>query len=213
MIPRIVSWARASLLVVIVVTASNQNAVEAATIGIDNVHGFDSSNYLDTGSNFTSFRSAITSMGHTIVPLTNFGAADFAGLDAVILKMPYSQNSHPYSASDIAAVTAFANQKAVFVSDGSMWKNNGVGDRPISFGDNLNLLQNVIAYTASGHAAVFIADAGTGYIVGNMNALVANYGVSYASTETDDNGRTITGFAPHPITAGLCRSASILNCL
>src|SRR5690349_3443882 len=104
MIRFIVNCAKASALVVVVVIASSRNAVEAAVIGIDNVHAFDAPNSLSTGSNFTSFRTVITGMGHTIVPLTGFGAADLAHVDVAILGMSYSFDNHPYTASDIAAV-------------------------------------------------------------------------------------------------------------
>jgi hypothetical protein len=173
----------------------------AATFGIDNVHGFDANATLATGIYFTTFRSVITGLGHTIVPLNSFGAASLTGLDAVILNTPYSQNGHSYSASEIAAVNAFANQRAAFVSDSNTWST--VGDRPITFGDNQRLLENAISYTSSGGAAIYLGDDGSGFNALNMNALVAAYGVSYSTTPTDGAGRTITGFVAHPVTAGL----------
>jgi hypothetical protein len=176
---------------------------QAAVIGIDNRHGQTPGVVLASGSQFSTFRSVITGMGHTIVPVNSFGAADLAGLDAVILNTPYS-GGHTYSAADIAAVNSFANRRAVFVSDSTFWSNPNAGnDRPITFGDNQKLLENAVAFTSSGRAAIFVGENGTGFLPANMNALVAAYGVSYATTATDPAGRTVSGLVSHPVTAGL----------
>jgi hypothetical protein len=39
--------------------------------------------------------------------------------------------------------------------------------------------------------------------VPNLNTLVSPWGVTYAATGTEGTGHTITGFLPHPVTAGL----------
>jgi hypothetical protein len=197
------NYLRAALAIVLAPTVYVVPS-HAAVIGIDSRHGFSASSVLATGSDFDTFRSVITGMGHSIVPLNSFGAGDLAGLDAVILNTPYS-GGHTYSAADIAAVNSFANRRAVFVSDGSMWKDAGIGDRPITFGDNRKLLENAVAYTSPGRAAIFVGENGTGFLPNNMNALVAAYGISYATTATDGDGRTVSGFVSHPVTAGLTR--------
>ena len=44
---------------------------------------------------------------------------------------------------------------------------------------------------------------GTDEMVTNMNALALPYGVAFAKNATDDTGRTVREFVPHPVTAGL----------
>jgi hypothetical protein len=182
------------------------NVASAAVIGLDAVHGTTDFK-LTTGSHFNSFRDEIVSQGNTIVPVSSFTESSLAELDAVFLKMNFTNalsGSSPYSTSDIAAIHTFASQRAVFLSDSSLWADAGDGsDRPIGSGDNRKLLDNVLAYVGTGHAAVFLADAGTGSDVPNFNALVAAYGVTYAATATDGSGRTVSGFVPHAITDGI----------
>lgn len=98
------------LVLAISVGLSVSEPARGAIIGIDAVHGFDSTFALGTGSNFDNFRTAITGLGHTIVPVSSFGASDLAGLDALILMIPYTQNTHSaYSASEITAVENFTS--------------------------------------------------------------------------------------------------------
>ena len=123
-------------------------SASAAVIGIDGVHGFDNAAKL-TGGNFDQLRQAIINQGHTLVTLNSFNAASLAGLDGAIFMTPYSQNNHSYSAAERAAIQAFASQRGVFVSDSSLWTDDGAGsDRPISFGDNQRLLENSVNFVA-----------------------------------------------------------------
>ena len=175
----------------------------AATIGVDNLHGFNADAILASGSDHSSFRSVITGAGHTIVPLTAFNVATFAGLDAVILTNPYNQNTHTaYSSGEMTAIQNFVSERAVFLDDKSIFSNGGA-DRPITFGDNTLLLQNILGFISTGNGALFLGENGTGFNVDNMNALVAPYGVSFANSAIDGSGRTVSGFVPHPVTAGL----------
>ena len=172
-------------------------------IGLDAVHGFDSDAVLASGGAFDELRSEIGVLGHTIVPLNSFDAATLSGLDAVILNIPYTQNSASYSVSDRAAIQAYV-QKAVFVSDDSMFKDPGTGsERPISFGDNRRLLRNTIGYLIGG-GVFFMGDDGSGFLTADYNLLTAPFGVSFSGSATDVDGRKlVSGFAPHPVTAGL----------
>jgi hypothetical protein len=155
-----------------------------------------------TGSHFDTFRATITGIGHTIVPLTSFNAADFVGLDALILMQPFNSNPS-FSASEIADIQAFA-QNAVFLSDSSLWADSHTPcDRPITFGNNQLLLQNAVNYAVNGHGIIVTADNGGGFNVTNINTLVAPYGIQFSSSPTEGNGHTITGFVPHPVTTGL----------
>ncbi len=175
-----------------------------ATVGVDNVHGFNADTFLGSGSAHNQFRAEITGAGHTIVPLSSFNSANLAGLDAVILTTAYSQNaSSTYSNSEIADIQSFV-ERAVFLDDQTLLHDPGPGvDRPISFGDNRRLVQNILGFLSSGGGALFLGENGSGFNIGNMNALVAPYGVSYASGATDSGGRTVRGFVSHPVTAGL----------
>jgi hypothetical protein len=176
--------------------------LHGAQIGIDAVHGVDATVNLATGSALSDFRATIISQGNTIVPLTSFDAANLAGLDGVIVLIPYSQNAANYTASQMSALQAFAH-RAVFTSDESMWTNNGAGsDRPITFGDNRQLLMNSVSFI-SAKGILAIGDDGSGFQVANFNALVAPFGITYSANPTDPNGRTVTGFVAHPVTAGI----------
>lgn len=173
----------------------------AATIGIDAAHGWDSTVILATGSQFTSFRSTIIGLGHTITPVSAFDAANLVGLDALIILTPYSQNAHSaYSASEIAAIQAFT-QKAVFLSDSNPFSNTG--DRPLGFGDNLSLLSNSIGFLAGGGGLFSIGENGSGFNAASHNQVVAPYGITYSSSATNPTGHTISSFVSHPVTLGL----------
>ena len=203
---KISSWRMVTICIfyVFVTVSSSISSVSAASIGLDAVHGSDADVILATGSEYDSLRSIITGHGHTIVPLNSFGAANLAGLDAAFLLTPYTQNSANYSLADIEAIHSFANQRAVFVSDSGLWSDaDGGSQRPITFGGNEQLLENVLAFVGLGGGAVFLGDDGTGFDIANMNTLVAPYGISYATFPTDGNGRTVSGLLSNALTAGV----------
>ena len=187
--------------IVLMLSATSANA---GIIGIDNIHGFGGDAILGSGSDFVQFRTAIQNQGHTIQLLSSFDAADLIGLDAVILNTPYSQNSANYTGGEIAAVNSFASDRAAFVGDSSLWQDVGAGsDRDISFGDNQLLLENIVNWIVQDRGALFLGEDGTGFDVTNMNLMTANYGVSFSNTPVDGDGRTVTGFVAHPVTAGV----------
>lgn len=188
----------------LLIGSSAQHSASAATIGLDAVHGFAASNFLATGNEHVTFRATIIGLGHTIVPLRSFSAADLSELDAAFFVIPYEQNSANYTASEIAAIQAFVSQRAVFVSDTGIWSEASfLNDRPITFGDNQQLLENIVTYVSDGQAGVFLGDAGAGFDVANMNALVAPYGISYSGTPRNISGRTVSGLVSHRVTAGV----------
>jgi hypothetical protein len=186
------------------VVGAGASVASADIIGIDNVHGLNAATILGSGGSFSTFRATITAGGHTLVPLSSFEAADLAGLEAAILMIPYNQNAANFTASQMSAIQSFTT-RGVFSSDVSVWQNDGSGsERPISFGDNQKLLANIVSFiTSAGKGALFIGDDGSGFNVANMNALVSPFGVSYSGTPTDGAGRTVTGFVPHAVTAGI----------
>jgi hypothetical protein len=128
-----------------------------------------------------------------------------AELDALIIQINTSfitTSPKPYTASEQAAILAFS-QNAVFLSDGSLWQNfQGGSDRPISFGDNRKLLDNVVNFSVGG-GVVFIGDAGGSVDLGSFNQMTSQFGVTYSLPGTDLNGRTVSGFVPSPITDGI----------
>ncbi|MFW5652776.1 MAG: hypothetical protein ACOC0P_01920 [Planctomycetota bacterium] len=78
----------------------------ADVIGVDARNGFDADSRLATGADYDDFRTTITDLGHTIVPLTSFTSADLDGLDAVITHMPYA-SSQAFTSSEITALQNF----------------------------------------------------------------------------------------------------------
>jgi hypothetical protein len=61
------------------------------------------------------------------------------------------------------------------------------------------------AFVDVGGALIFISDAGfsSDDYIGNSNSLLFPYGISMAASASDPNGRTVTSFVAHPVTAGL----------
>ena len=192
------------LLVLSCVLFASPVAVNGDVIGLDNVHGYDADSMLLTGSNYDEFRAAITGLGHTIVPLNGFEAADLAGVDAAFLVNNYSQNFSPYSDSEMSAIQGFTGNRGVFVSDTSVFANQDRSDFPLSFGDNRRLLENIVSFiTGGGSGVAFLAEDDTGFDIGNYNQMVAPFGISFADTPVDPTGHIVTDFVPHPLTAGL----------
>lgn len=180
----------------LVITSAGLSA-HAALIGVDDRHGFDADAIFATGADYDTFRQTILDAGHTIVPLTSFEAGDLAGLDGLIASVAYDQNTSNYTASEIAAIQAFTGNRAVFISDKSLWSDDA--DTPITFGDNKTLLVNAVDFIAGG-GTIFNADDGGGFDVGNFNALTSPWGVTFAASPTDPSGRAVGGILPSPIT-------------
>lgn len=78
----------------------------ADIIGLDNRNGFSAASYLGTGVDYEELRALIQDLGHTIVPLSTFTAADLVGLDAVITHMPYS-SAQSFTTAEIDALHDF----------------------------------------------------------------------------------------------------------
>ncbi len=178
----------------------------AAVIGLDGLHAFNANALLSSGSNHSTFRSIIAGMGHTIVPINGFSAAELSGVDAAFIVNAYNQNAHSfYSDDEMTAVRNFAGNNAVFLSDLTIFVDPGLPntDRSITFGDNLRLLENIISFVAGSHGVVFIGENGTGFNIANYNNLVAPYGVSYSGTAMNGNGHTVNDIVPHALTAGV----------
>jgi hypothetical protein len=58
-------------------------------------------------------------------------------------------------------------------------------------------------FVAEGGGLMVHAEGGRGFLHDNLRSLVNPYGISYLSRATCADGRTVTGFVPHPVTAGL----------
>jgi len=194
----VVRWAWGVVVVVVAAPWAG-----AAIIGIDAVHGFDPDTILATGEEFETFREVISERGNTVVGLTRFDADSLAPLDGVILNTPYRANHHPYTEAEQSAVRGFV-RTAVFASDTTLWQEaDGVSDRPITFGDNQHLLENIVDLLASGGGVLVTGDGGTGFDVDNLNELVAPYGVTYARRASEGSGYTTIHFLADPLTEGL----------
>ena len=170
----------------------------AARIGVDDVHATSAPEFLGSGEVYEPFRAELAAAGHTLVPLHSFAAADLADLDGLFLRHAFAVG---YTPAEQAAIQAFT-RRAVFLSDSSMF-GNSQSDRPLTFGDNRRLLRNVFDYLSAGGGTAFLADGGSGANVANFNQLVAPWGVQFALDPIDGNGRTVTGFLDHPLTAGV----------
>lgn len=192
------------------VAAASMSAVFSATalagiIGVDAVHGFDSDHNFARGSDFDQFRSTITGLGHSIVALQSFESGDLVDLDGLILMQPYLQNNADFAPSEMAAIQDFVDQRAVFLSDTSLWADPDVPGavRPITFGDNQLLLSNIVTFISSGGGLLVNADTGGVYQVDNLNDLVSPWGISYSKDPAKPDQHTITDFVDHPVTNGL----------
>jgi hypothetical protein len=80
---------------------------EASIVGIDaRSSGEDST--ISSSPSFSSFRSTIESLGHTLIPLSTFDSADLAGLDALILRQNASFVVNPHlSDSEMQSIVSF----------------------------------------------------------------------------------------------------------
>ena len=150
----------------------------AGIIGIDSRHGFNDSSKLATGEDFDAFRATITALGHTIVPKSLFNTADLAGLDMLILKQPFSQNSPAdYSWGEIAAIHTFVN------SGGGLMVHGDGGTGSDAYASNLNAL--VLPY---GVVYASSATEGSGYTISGfvshpVTAGVLMIGIDYQRRE------------------------------
>jgi len=194
---------KAFLIMLCVMVAIAAPSTRAAVIGIDAAHGFDADAVLASGSNFGDFRSILTGLGHTLVPLTSFDAEDLIGLDALILLNNYVQNADPYSPSEQIAVQNFVT-RAVGISDSNLFSDPGRSDHPIDFGSNERLLTNSLDWLLSGPGGLLaLGDDGTGFDIGNFNELMVPFGIRFDSVPVDRNGHVVTEFVAHPVTSGL----------
>ncbi len=101
-------------------------------IGLDDRHGYDAISSIGSGSHHAQFRTAIQNQGKTISALASLEAANLIGLRALFVQQPYTHNSSPFTATEVAAIVAFVNGGGGLV----MFGDGGSG------GDqaNLNLL-------------------------------------------------------------------------
>jgi hypothetical protein len=186
------------LLTAALCVAGTAPVARAARIGVDDVHATNPAEMLGSGEYYAPFRDELAAAGHVLVPLRSFGSADLSGLDGLFLRHAYSVG---YTPSEQAAIQAFT-RRAVFLSDSTMFADTH-SDRPLTFGDNRQLLRNILDYVSAGGGTAFMADGATGADVANFNQLVGPYGVQFAASAIDATGRTVTGFADHPLTAGV----------
>jgi len=146
----------------------------ASIIGLDSRNGMYDSTIFATGDEYDSFRETITVLGYTIVPVYSFETADLVGLDSLMLKQPYSENSPAgFSDSEISAIHAFVNGGGGLV----VHAEGGTGSE--DYVDNLNSLVSpygvVYADLATANSGVMI----TGLVAHPVTNGVTAFGVDY----------------------------------
>lgn len=149
-------------------------ASRASIIGLDGRNGMYDSTIFATGEQYDSFRETITALGHTIVPVYSFETADLVGLESLMLKQPYSENSPAgFSDSEIAAIHAFVNGGGGLV----VHAEGGTGSE--DFVDNVNNLVSpygvVYADLATANSGVMI----TGLVAHPVTDGVTVFAVDY----------------------------------
>jgi hypothetical protein len=149
-------------------------ASHASIVGLDGRNGMYDSTIFATGDEYDSFRETITALGHTIVPVYSFETADLVGLDSLILKQPYLENSPAgFSDSEISAIHDFVDTGGGLV----VHAEGGTGSE--DFVDNLNSLVSrygvVYADVATANSGVMI----TGFVAHPVTNSVSMIGVDY----------------------------------
>jgi hypothetical protein len=147
------TWFCAAVFVSFVTSSSTSRA---SIIGLDSRNGMYDSTIFATGDEYDTFRAAITSLGHTIVPISSFETEDLVGLDCIMLKQPYAENSPAgFSDSEISAIHDFVN------TGGGLVVHAEGGSGSEDFVDNLNSLVSpygvVYADMATANSGVAIA--------------------------------------------------------
>lgn len=146
----------------------------ASIIGLDSRDGMYKSTIFATGEQYDSFRATITSLGHTIVSVSSFDAADLAGLDCLMLKQPYSVNSPAgFSDSEISAIHDFVENGGGLV----VHAEGGTGSEDLV--DNLNSLVSPYGVAYAGLATANSGVTITGLVAHPVTEGVASFGVDY----------------------------------
>jgi len=146
----------------------------ASIIGLDSRNGMYDSTIFATGEQYDSFRATITSLGHTIVPVSSFETEDLVGLDCLMLKQPYSINNPAgFSNSEISAIHTFID------GGGGLVVHAEGGSGSEDFVDNLNSLVSpygvIYADMATANSGVAI----TGFVAHPVTDGVNMIGVDY----------------------------------
>lgn len=78
------------------------------TIGLDHRHQYSAESNIATGSNFASFRAAISTQGYLYTSRDTFEASDLTGLKALVLYQPYTSNTNAeFTTEEITAIHNF----------------------------------------------------------------------------------------------------------
>jgi hypothetical protein len=120
-------------------------------------------------------------LGHTIVPLSTFGAGDLVGLDAVFVQHPYS-GPQAFTASEISALQAFVSNGGGFVAAG---EGGGSSD---SFVDNFNELVAPYGVTYAASASDPAGHIVSGFVDHPVTAGITSFGVDFQRVMTSISG-------------------------
>ena len=94
--------------VLTLIACCDLTSASGGMIGIDDARGQGGT--LASHSRFASLRGTITTLGHTLVPLTDLSSVSLTGLDAIILGMPFDgPPSRLFSAGDIQSIHGFVD--------------------------------------------------------------------------------------------------------
>ncbi len=149
-------------------------AAFAGTIGIDD-RGQATSESLATGPGYSEFRAAITVLGHTIVPLSGFTAADFAGVDAIVVRQPNS-TALQFSATEVADIQAFV------ASGGGLWLVGEGGNSTNQTVSGFNQIASPFGVTYASSPVDPTGLAVSSFVAHEVTANVVSYGVDFHRT-------------------------------
>ena len=165
------TWFCAAVFVSFITSSSVSHA---SIIGLDSRNGMYDSTIFATGDEYDTFRATITSLGHTIVPVSSFETEDLVGLDCLMIKQPYAGNSPTgFSDSEISAIHDFVDTGGGLV----VHAEGGTGSEDFVY--NLNSLVSpygvVYADLATANSGVVI----TGFVAHPVTNSVNMIGVDY----------------------------------
>ena len=147
-------------------------APRGETIGIDDRGGGGANDQLGSGADFSEWRAAIEGLGHTIVPLSGFTAADLAGLDAVFLRQP-AWVGIALGATEVADLLAFN------AAGGGLWLMGEGGFSTTTTVGSFNQLATPLGVTYSPLVFDALGLAVSAFVAHEVTNGVVSYGVDF----------------------------------
>lgn len=151
--------------------------VNAAIIGVDARNAMSAHNILYDGFAFQSFRDIFTSEGHTLVPLNNFLADDFVGLDAAII----TTRSGGWTTEESDAIENF-----VLGGGGLLFSSDGAGSAEV-----VNIFSDRFGITYSGARTDSSGLTVTGFNNHSITEGINTLGVDYQRAVSGFSGQAL----------------------